>query len=207
MILTCGSEDGVNDATVDESNLCSPVISFTSKQGCATASLSAFWSWLHNNKVAMCIVFIALGLIVGFLGRKLFSVLLFLAGVLITVGLVMVIFYTTFLSDNTKSWVGWVVLGCSVLLGLLVGWLFIKLAKLGAFVLAGWGGFSLGLLLYNAFLYKINSQAFFWCFVIGLALICGVLALFFFDHVLILATALAGAYMTVYGIGLVAGHY
>lgn len=79
--------------------------------------------------------------------------------------------------------------------------------KLGAFALAGWGGFSAALLIYNAFLYHMNSEAGFWCFCIGVALVCGVLALFFFDHILIHATALAGAYLLINGIGLVAGHY
>lgn len=92
-------------------------------------------------------------------------------------------------------------------MGLLVGYLCTKLVKLGAFLLATWGGLSLGLLLYNAFLYKVNSQAFFWIFIVGLALVCGIVALFVFDHALILATSLAGAWLIGAGIGLVAGHY
>lgn len=35
----------------------------------------------------------------------------------------------------------------------------------------------------------------------------GILALFFFDHILIHATAILGSYLAIYGIGLVAGHY
>jgi hypothetical protein len=62
-------------------------------------------------------------------------------------------------------------------------------------------------LLYNAFLYKINSQVFFWIFIVALALICGILALIVYDHALILATSLAGAFLFTAGIGLVAGHY
>jgi hypothetical protein len=64
-----------------------------------------------------------------------------------------VIFYSTFLDDSDEQWVGWVVLGVSVLLGLIVGCIAIKIVKLGAFLLAAWGGFSLALLLYNTFLY------------------------------------------------------
>lgn len=149
-----------------------------------------------------------IGLFICLMGRKLFKVIVFIAGVLLVVGLVLVIFYTTFLKSNTASWVGWVVLGCSVLVGLLLGCLFVKVIKLGAFAIAAWGGFSLGLLLYEALpLYKIDSQVFFWCFCIGLALICGVLAICLFDHVLILTTSLGGAYFFVAGIGLVAGHF
>lgn len=110
---------------------------------------------------------------------------------------------------NTKAWVGWVVLACSILVGLIVGCIFIKIARLGAFILAAWGGFALGLLIYNAFFYKLvnNSQGGFWGFTIGMALLFGVLALFFFDHILIHATAFAGAYLFIMGIGVVAGRY
>jgi len=106
----------------------------------------------------MSIVFIVIGLLINLAGRKLFKVIVFIAGVLLVVSLVLLIFYTTFLKSNTASWIGWVVLGGSVLLGLLVGCLFVKVIKLGAFAVAAWGGFSLGLLLYEAFpLYKIDS--------------------------------------------------
>ena len=75
------------------------------------------------------IVFMVIGLFINLMGRKLFKVIIFLAGVLLVVGVVLVIFYTTFLKDNTASWVGWVVLGCSVLVGLLLGCLFVKIVN------------------------------------------------------------------------------
>jgi len=66
----------------------------------------------------------------------------------------------------------------------------------------------LGLLLWNTFIfYMSSSQALFWCFVLGLALIFGILALVFFDPIIISATALVGAYVFVYGIGIVAGGF
>lgn len=82
-----------------------------------------------------------------------------------------------------------------------------KIVHLGAFCLAAWGGFSLGIILYNAFLYKMNSEAGFWLFCIGMGLVMGTLALCFFEHILIHATALLGSFMAIYGIGLVAGRY
>lgn len=121
--------------------------------------------------------------------------------------LIMLIFYSTFLSNNTKSWVGWVVLASSLILGLLLGWLFVKIARLGAFCLAAWGGYAFSLLIYNAFLYKMDSDAGFWGFTIGTALLFGILALCFFDHILIHATAMLGSFFAIYGIGLVAGRY
>lgn len=152
-------------------------------------------------------VFLVVGFIVCFLGRTLFKPVIFIAGVLLSVALVWVIFYSTFLTENTKQWVGWVVLAGSILLGLIIGCLFVKIVRLGAFVLAAWGGYCLGLLIYNSFLYFMKSQVGFWCFTIGVALICGLLALWFFEHILILATALAGSFLVINAIGLVAGRY
>lgn len=154
----------------------------------------------------------AISLIVGFLlcffGRKLYKPIFFLTGVLLTVFLILIIFYTTFLNSKTESWVGWTVIACSVVLGLLVGFLFYKVSKLGAFVLAGWGGFCLGLLIWNTFLYLIStSNVLFWLFCVGLGVVFGILALIFFDHVIILSTAMAGSYVFVLGIGIVAGGY
>lgn len=81
-------------------------------------------------------------------------------------------------------------------------------SKLGAFVLAGWGGYCLGLLIWNSFLYlATTSNTLFWLFTIACGVICGVLAIFLFDHIIILTSAMAGAYVFVAGIGFVAGRY
>lgn len=105
----------------------------------------------------MFAVMVIVGSVICFLGRTLFKPVLFIAGMMLSVCLVWLIFYSTFLSSNTKSWVGWVVLIGSLLFGLIIGTLFVKLVKLGAFVLSAWGGFTVGLLIYNAFLYKMGS--------------------------------------------------
>lgn len=156
----------------------------------------------------MCIIAIVAGLIICFLGRKLFRPILFIAGIMLGVCLVWLICYSTFLKSDSRAWVFYVVLVISLLIGLAIGYLLFKLAKIGAFILAGWGGYTLGLLLYNAFMYKVASgQAFFWCWTLGLALVCAILALCLFEHVLILSTSLLGSFLVINGIGLVAGHY
>jgi len=142
-----------------------------------------------------------------FFGRRLFKPVLFMTGVVLTVSLVMLIFYSTFLAGNPANWVGWVVLACSILLGLVVGCCFYKLVKIGAFLVAAWGGFSLGLICWAAFFYYTNSNVAMWCFLIGMAIFFGCLALCFFDHVLIIATSIVGSYLTMRAIGTVAGGY
>jgi hypothetical protein len=151
---------------------------------------------------------VAIGFFVCFFGLKLYKPIFFIAGVIVTVGIILLLFYSTFLKSTTDAWVPWVVLSCSVLLGLLVGFILMKISKLGAFFLAGWGGFCLALLIWNTFLYlTTTSNALFWSFTVGVAFLCGLLALIFFDHAVINASAMAGSFMICAGIGIVAGGY
>lgn len=205
--IDCNKDDLFIDNKLDISNPKSLKASFKSSAGCKFDQLSAIWGWFKSNKWVMFAVFLVFGVIICFFGRSLFKPVLFLTAIIMSTALIMLLFYSTFLKSTTKQWVGWVVLVSSVLVGLLLGWLFMKFVRLGAFCLAAWGGYAVGLLLYNAFLYKMDSTVGFWCFTIGVALVFGVLALCFFDHILIHATAILGSFMAVYGIGLVAGRY
>ena len=156
--IKCDRNETFKFNTIDEiTDPCRPYIVVSSKYGCKKASLNAIWAWIESNKWVMFGLCLLIGGFVCFFGRKLFRPMLFLVGLLLTVALIMLLFYSTFLKENTKNWVGWVVLGGAVLLGLVVGFLFTKLIRLGAFALAGWGGFSIALLIWNAFLYHIDS--------------------------------------------------
>ena len=83
------------------------------------------------------------------------------------------------------------------------------LFKFGVAVVAGWGGVTLALILYNTFVYKIDgtSKVAFWILVIGMALVCGALSLLFFWPAIILATSIAGSYAVIRGISLYAGGF
>jgi hypothetical protein len=195
--VTCSDNEGINSPTVDETKT-PPLITFNSKSACSVGSLSALWSAVENNKWALFTVFLIVGLFVCFLGRTLFKVILFIAGMLAGFALVWLISYNTFLSENDKTWVFWVVVAISAIIGLLIGYLLVKLTKVGAFVIAAWGGYSLGLLLYPTFLYKIwSGTAAIWVFTLSFALIAGILAIFLFETVLILSTSMAGSFLAI----------
>lgn len=151
--------------------------------------------------------FIVIGLFLAFLGKKLFNIALFIVTTIIVAGLILFIFYATFLQDNTASWVSWTVVSIAILLGLLGGYLMLKIEKFGGALLAGWGGFCLGVLLNETVLYLANSAVLFWCVNIGLAIIFAILGFVAFDHAIILATSFIGSYMTMRGIGIMAGGF
>lgn len=116
-------------------------------------------------------------------------------------------FYSVFFNANTKSYVGWIVLVISAILGTILGLLLARVTKLGVAVLSAWGGICLGLILYSAFLYKFESQVVFWLFIVALAVIFGALSFVIYDHIIIISTTMIGSYAFVRGISLYAGGY
>lgn len=209
VLIHCNPEASTfqNPTIVDMSNQCLPVVSFESSVGCAV-EISYLWTWITDNDWVMFSFAVAIGLLFTFFGLKLYKPIFFIAGTLITIFIILLIFYSTFLKSTTESWVPWVVIAGALLLGLLVGFIVMKVSILGAFILAFIGGYCGALLIWNTFLYLLTtSNALFYSFTFGIGFICGILALIFFDHAVILASALAGSFMVIAGIGLVAGGY
>ena len=124
---------------------------------------------------------VLIGFFICFFGLKLYKPIFFISGTLITIFIIVLVFYSTFLKSTTETWVPWVVLSGALLVGLLVGFIVMKISILGAFILAFIGGYCGALLLWNTFLYLVSSSAaLFYTFTIGIGFICGVLSLIFF---------------------------
>lgn len=123
---------------------------------CDVYSLNAFFEFVNEYNWLFAIILMVIGIPFCFGGRKLFSCIVFVVGILITVSVIMLIFYSTFLKSDTEYWVGWVVLSCSILAGLAVGFVLFKCQKLGAAAIAGWGGFLGGLIINTTFLFTAS---------------------------------------------------
>ena len=174
---------------------------------CPLFTFNALSQFIQKFKYLFGTIFILIGLFLAFLGRKLFSAAIFIVAAIVVTGLILIVFYSTFLSDNTHSWVTWLVISLSILLGLGAGYLIIKVEKLGGALLAGWGGFVLGVVLNTTVLYLADSSALFWCINVGLAIVFAILGFIFFNPAIILATSFIGAYMTMRGIGIMVGGF
>jgi len=186
---------------------CNYKTTLTSADVCPSFDLNALWTFLDEYSYIWGVLFIVGGIFLGFLGRKLFKAAVFMVTAILVVFAILLLFYTTFLEDTTEEWVGWTVLICSILIGLVAGFFMMKLERVGAALLAGWGGFLIGIMLNEMVLYKAESQALFWCMSIGCALVAAVLSFFFYEHVLINMTAFGGAYMLIRGISFYAGGF
>lgn len=159
------------------------------------------YSWLWG------VLLIVAGVFLCFFGRWFFSAAIFLATTLAVVALILLVFYTTFLKDTTEDWVGWTVLACSILIGLVAGFFMLKIKRVGAALLAGWGGFMVGVLINEMALYKVGSPALFWCTCIACAVLAAILTFFIYNHVIICMTAFVGAYSFWRGISMYAGGF
>ena len=120
-------------------------------------SLNAIWTFLGKYIGLWGAILIALGFVLTLFGRKLFKPTICIVGTFAFVFLSLLFFYSVFFNSNTKTYVGWIVLILSVLVGAVVGILLAKASRIGVAVLSGWGGLTLGLILYSAFLYKTEN--------------------------------------------------
>jgi hypothetical protein len=174
---------------------------------CPVFTMNALIQFIDEYKFIFGFAFIGFGIFFGILGFKLFQIALFIVVTMAVSFLILFIFYATFLSTNTASWVGWLVLAFAVLLGLVGGFLATKVEKFAGAILAGWGGFLLGVLLNETVMWLANSAVLFWIVNVVCALIFFGLGLAFFDHAICFATAFIGSYMIMKGIGIMAGGF
>lgn len=92
-------------------------------------------------------VFIILGIVLAFFGRTLFTYAMFILGAFIASGGILLLCYVTYLQRDHKAYVNWFTLIMAVIFGLVVGCFCAKFERLGAVVVAGWGGYICSLLL------------------------------------------------------------
>lgn len=209
--IEIGCDKNIKDSalawTLDSTDPCNAKVSTKTQSGCYIFSFNAIWAFLQKYSYVWGAFFIFFGLVMTFVGRKLFRPAICLTGTVATTFILLFFTYEVILNNHPPEWEGWTTLAVSILIGLLVGWFLAKVVKLGVALLAAWGGVSLGFICYSAFLYKIHSQPVFWVTIVGFGIVFAGLTFCIFDPVLILSTAFAGGYLIVRGISMYAGGY
>ncbi|ORX94155.1 hypothetical protein K493DRAFT_337924 [Basidiobolus meristosporus CBS 931.73] len=147
----------------------------------------------------IAIVMIIVGFFFCFFGHRFFKVIIFLAGFVVVGFIAYVICYEISRPDtSTKSTIYLVV---AIVAGIVGGCLFMCIWKLGIAAIGALGGFALAMFILsfgNNML--ISSKTGGIIFVIVFVVV-GIIAIFFLEkHVVIIATAIAGAYMFIVGI-------
>lgn len=191
----------------DQSDDCVQYVQISHEAGCKVGDLNGLWRFVEDNSWIFCIVFMVIGAFYTVFGLKLLRPTLFIIGTLTTMAALLFLFYVLILPNNVDQWAGWVILACSAILGLIVGFFAAKLVRIGAFFLGAWAGAAVGLLLSNMAFYKIDSEVVLWVLVILLALVVGLLSIVLFNPIVIFSTSFLGGYLLMRGLSLVAGGY
>ena len=116
----------IRNISVDEMNHCFKVVRFEHASGCKIQQLSALWEWAQKHGSAIAVPFIAIGFVMLFLGFRWMTTVYYATAIILTVSVVWLIFYTTFMENNHEDGLGWVIVIFSMLLGLCLGYTFSK---------------------------------------------------------------------------------
>ena len=192
-----------------DNETCTYEVKVKSYIGCVKLDVNPFIKFMNTYSYLFGVVLIVIGFIVGVFGKPLFKPTVCVVGTLVFLNITTLFLFTLFFSRDTKEYVFWIVWSVCFILGGLFGLIMAKVSRLGMGVLAGWGGFCLGLILYSAFMYKLDDDRMivYWCFNIGIAIIAGILSIIVFNHALIISTAIVGTYSFVRGISMYAGGF
>jgi len=215
--LVCGPQDTNTSRTVftrneDVVNDDLTIISLTaySKYGCPVVSLNQYIDFLVNSEKYLAIIFGVTGLILCFFGLTMFKFAIFFisatAGTIITGSI-----FFEFTNLGTDEWVLWCTFAASLVLGFALGVIALKLEKLAHAIVGAALGVVGGLILYNAVIAPIVTDKAgtfpFYFVLIVLALVGAGVALYMFEKILIVATSLIGAYLTIRSLSIFIGGF
>eukprot|EP01017_Pseudomicrothorax_dubius_P011423 TRINITY_DN1426_c0_g1_i1.p1 TRINITY_DN1426_c0_g1~~TRINITY_DN1426_c0_g1_i1.p1 ORF type:complete len:332 (-),score=21.52 TRINITY_DN1426_c0_g1_i1:315-1310(-) len=131
-------------------------LEISSKYGCPRVNPSQIWGFIANNQWLFAICSISMGIVLCFFGYRLITISFFLLGFCLSFVPIMYIFFAFFVSDTTSGTVKWIVCLVSLAIGAAVGFICVKLEKVGFFSI-GFGLAYVGAnVLYVAFLSSIN---------------------------------------------------
>jgi len=186
------------------------IINATTSASCPLFTLSQISDFITTNWIPFTICGTVIGLLECFLGFKLFVPTLFFAGFLSAFFVSFIILFDVIVQADSSENVKWIILIFSIVMGVFVGFITSKTVKVGFFVLGAWLGTILSLILFNAFLYKIQvdpPELLLYISMGILGLFFGVLAIVFYQVFVIISTSICGAYITVRAISLPIGGF
>lgn len=174
------------------------------------AEVGEIYQFIMDNKIIFFPILAVFGLIMAFFGLKLNKITFFLAGWVFGFALVMLFCTNTFVTRETEEKTMWIYFFVSVMCGIITGYATLISIKIGTFAIGGWLGYIISLMVYSAFLYKIESgrhNLVLWgSNVIGI-LVFGFLALSLYNTIIIVSSSLCGSFASVFAVGMLAGHF
>lgn len=188
-------------------NICEPYIDTVSNAACSKLSVSDLWEYLGQYSEYFGVFMLISGFLLVVMGRKLLKPAVCFAGFLTSILVSCFIFYAVYVENESDVADFWYFLGGGALVGIAVGLLMSWAVRVGAAVLAGWGGVCGGLILYESIIFRAEVEWLFWVTIVVCAVGAAVAAFFLLDQVVITSTVLLGSYSIIRGVACYAGHY
>lgn len=95
----------------------------------------------------------------------------------------------------------------SILIGIFVGFILMRMLKIGAAILGAVGSFFIGMTLYQLLFFFTESFILLMVISVAFSVLGAILSFRYFDKIVIFGTAFIGAYSLVRGASLIFGHY
>jgi len=184
-------------------------VEIETKHACPLVTLDQVSQFITDHKVLFFIIGILIGTIEAILGLRLFIPTLFVFGFVTGFFITMFTFFGQFITPESKESTKWILMVFAAIVGACIGYATVKMSKLGIFCIGAWFGIVIGLLLYNAFIYKIDNSSMivFMITLIVFGLGFGVIAIKKQKHIIIAASSLCGSYLAVRSASLLIGHF
>ena len=197
-----------NSKTI-QTNTCNVEILAKSYHGCAMDNFYAVSAFIDNNKIIFCIVFLLIGIFLNFLGVRVIRITIVLAAFFISIEGIFILLFGIIQISTVSTGVMWIILVCSILVSLVVAFLFFKYMKAFFVVLGCILGYIIGTILYTFVLryIQVNPHVAYWVTLVLCSVIGGLVSFFARKHFQIIATSSLGSYIFIRGISFVTGKF
>jgi hypothetical protein len=187
-----------------DNNKCHNEITLETMEACPL-NLYQIWAFFNNYKMFFGTFLIIVGIFLAFFGTKLLAITVFIIITAIVTTLIFIIMFQLIIPKNNSNVIIWVVLGISLVIGIVLGWLVNKYKQtLFGITLGSYMGYLLGILLLNVGLNRIelNPTVVYWVTIVICIIIGALLAYFLFKHIVIFSTSFIGGYTLIKGVNL-----
>ena len=185
-----------------------------SVSGCVQISQSNYWFFLKDLKYPLGIIGLVIGLIIWLAGRLFLKyVIIFMVPVSMISISVCVGYALLDESEATEefrlahSYINWLLLGISGVLGFLVAWAFQNNRVLMTLPMSGWLGFEIGLCLSNLLYFNMQNVFLFWTIIVMGSITTMIIASANVNQHMIWVTACLGSYLFIQSISVFVGRW
>ena len=152
--MYCDPDSEFEYEPIAQGDVCSPFVSYRSKYACPVLSVSELWEYIGQYEYYFGAFAIVVGFLLCFMGHALVRPSICFSGFLTSVAITCFIFYAVYLNNTSDLADFWYFLAGGVVVGTIVGLLLAWVVKIGAALLAGWGGVVLALILNESIFYR-----------------------------------------------------